>query len=166
MNTFGLRSINNDTFNLKWHTNYTYPRSLRDILVTLFRVHNLFLNVLGYLGGRISIVSGSFRIATGLATIATTLAIGDRNAPRGMIIGHWYDEAIMTGISQVCRGILEAFIPYGRVVNLALDTICTVINMTKEVNAASVCPHCMGYTNHQPYPDPAYQFPLSLLNFA
>lgn len=165
MNTFGLFSVNVSTFNLKWHTNYIYPQEGRDLIVTLLRVHNLFLNILGYLGGRIAIASGILRILSGVVIVGTTLAIGDRNAQRGAIIGHWYDEAIMTGIAQISRGILEAFIPYGRAVNAGLDTISTVINLTHEISNASACAHCMGYMNHGPYPEPDYSFPLSLLKF-
>ena len=103
MNTYGLRSINTDTFNLKWHTNYVYPQQARNAVVTFLRVHNLTLNVLGYIPG-VSVVSGCVRMATGSVMCATTLAVGERGATQGAIIGHWYDECLLTGITQIGRG--------------------------------------------------------------
>src|ERR1700722_17342343 len=99
MNTYGLRSINTDTFNLKWHTNYVYRQQTRNALVTFLKVHNLTLNILGYIPG-VSIVSGCVRIGTGLFMCDITLTVGERNAKQGAIIGHWYDEALLTGITQ------------------------------------------------------------------
>jgi len=163
MNTYGLRSVNTDTFNLKWHTNYTYPQEARNVVVTLLKVHNLTLNILGYIPG-ISVVSGSLRIGTGLLMCVVTLAVGERDAEQGVIIGHWYDEALFTGVSQIGRGIFEAFVPFGRTVNAILDSIGTVWNLGKELGNASVCPGCMQYANHRPYPDPKYPLPFSLLH--
>lgn len=165
MNTYGLRSINTTTFNLQWHTNYTYPKALRDHVVTFFRVHNLALNILGYIPG-ISLVSGCVRIASGLAISITTLAIGDRNAQRGAIIGHWYDEALLTGISQVARGVLEAFVPFGWIANAVMDMGATCYNIGQEISTTSTCTGCMEYSSHGPHPDPEYPFLLRFLNLA
>lgn len=165
MNTYGLRSINTDTFNLKWHTDYVYPQKARNALVTFFKVHNLTLNVLGYIPG-VSVVSGCMRMGTGLIICTVTLAIGERNATRGAIVGHWYDEALLTGITQIVRGALEALVPFGWVANASLDTIATICNAGKELSAASVCTGCMQHTNHGPYPDPEYPFPFWLLHLA
>lgn len=163
LNTYGLRSINTDTFNLKWQTGYTYPQAARNVVVTLLKVHNLTLNVLGYIPG-VSVVSGSFRIGTGLLMCAATLAIGERDAQTGVIIGHWYDEALLTGAAQVGRGILEAFVPFGSMVNLTLDSVGTALNAAVEVGHALVCPECMGYTTNGPYPDPSYPLPFAFLH--
>lgn len=165
MNTYGLRSVNTDTFNLKWHTNYSYPKFARDVVVTFFKVHNLTLNILGYIPG-VSLFSGCARMGTGLAMCAVTLAVGQRNATQGVIIQHWYDEALMTGITQIARGALEAFVPFGRVANASLDAITTVFNITKDCLAASVCSGCMSFENHEPYSDPEYPFPFWLLHLA
>lgn len=165
MNTYGLHSINIDTFNLKWHTNYWYPRDQRNILVTFLKIHNLTLNILGYIPG-VSLYSGSVRIATGIAICAITLAIGERHARRGAIIGHWYDEALLTGITQIARGILEAFVPYGHAVNASLDVIATFFNLGTEISNVSVCPGCVHFDNHGPHPDPEYPFPFWLLHLA
>ncbi|WP_075882684.1 hypothetical protein [Candidatus Protochlamydia sp. W-9] len=162
MNTYGLRSINTDTFNLKWHTNYKYPRQVRNTLVTFLKIHNLTLNILGYIPG-VSIVSGCVRMGSGLMMCAVTLAVGERNATRGAIIGHWYDEALLTGITQIARGALEAFVPFGWIANVSLDAIATIYNVNKEINVTSACTGCMEGVNHEPYPNPKYPFPFWLL---
>lgn len=163
MNTYGLRSINVGTFNLKWHSNYSYPHQMRNALVTYFKIHNLTLNIFGYLH-QFAKITGNIRIVSGLAICAVTLAVGERNAKQGAIIGHWYDEALWTGIAQIARGILEAYVPYGWAVNASLDVIGTFVNLTKEVANASTCRGCMAYRSHEPYPDPKYPLPFSLLN--
>ena len=165
MNTYGLRSINTNTFNLKWHTNYVYPQQVRNALVTFLKVHNLTLNILGYIPG-VSVVSGCVRMKTGLIMCAVTLAIGERNATEGKIIGHWYDEALLTGITQIARGALEAFVPFGWVANASLDTIATIYNVRKELSASSLYIRYMQYDHHGPYPDPEYPFPFWLLHLA
>jgi hypothetical protein len=160
MNTFGLRSINADTFNLKWHTNYVYPQAGRDVVLSLLRIHNLTLNILGYIPG-ISFFSGCTRMVTGLLFTATTLAIGDRNARAGIIIGHWYDEALLTGIAQIARDALEALAPFGRIINATLDITATFYNLAREFSQVPICPEeCEEYLNHHRYSDPEYPLPL------
>lgn len=127
-NTFGLFSINNSTFNQQLSYPATYPKPMRDTVVTVLRIHNLALNVLGYIP-IISVFSGCIRILTGLAIGEATIAFGDRDADRGMIVGHWYDEALCTTVAQISRGVLEAFVPMGMTYNLILDAIGTVINL-------------------------------------
>lgn len=165
MNTYGLHSINTGTFNLKWHTNYSYPKPLRHGVVTFLKIHNLTLNILGYIPG-VSLFSGSVRIGTGLIMCGLTLVVGDKKAQGGVIIGHWYDEALATGITQIARGALEAFVPYGWIANASLDVVATVFNLLQECVAASTCQECMGYKNHSPHPDPEYPFPFWLLHLA
>lgn len=60
------------------------------------------------------------------------------NATQGAIIGHWYDEALLTGITQIARGALEAFVPFGWVANASLDAIATIYNLGKELSAAYI----------------------------
>ena len=156
MNTWGIRSINTNTFNLKYHSNYIYPQEDRDVVTTFMRVHNLTLNVLGYMGQRFSLVSGCVRMGTGFLFVAVTTSIGKRNTEKDMIIQHWYDEARLTGIAQITRGALEAFVPYGRVANGVLDVLGTARNLVGEVSVGSVCEGCMQYLAHRPYPDPSY----------
>ncbi len=76
MNTYGLRSIGTETFNLREGDKYQYPKQARDVIVTFFKVHNLTLNILGYIPG-VSTFSGCARILSGIAICAVTLAIGD-----------------------------------------------------------------------------------------
>lgn len=163
MNTYGARSVNNETLNLRSHTNYVYPKEVRDVVVTGLKIHNLILNILGYIPG-VAVVSGCLRIGTGLLMCAFTLAVGERDAEQGVIIGHWYDECLLTGITQMGRGVLEAFVPFGRIANASLDGIATILNVAKELNNASACNGCGRYRNHRPHPDPEYPFPFSLLN--
>lgn len=162
MNTYGLRSIHTNTFNLRWDSNLTYTKKSRDIIVTSFRIHNLVLNVLGYIPG-ISNVSGCVRIATGVLICASVLKVGDRNAKSGANIGHLYDEALLTGITQIARGVIEAFLPFGWYINLNLDVIATHFNFLKEFeNALEPDP----YDDDCPYQEPVYPFPFWLLYLA
>jgi hypothetical protein len=164
MNTYGLRSINSQTFNLQYDTSYVYPKQARNALVTFLRVHNLSLNILGYIPG-ISIVSGCVRIGTGLAMCAVALAVGERNAKQGLIIGHWYDECLITGITQIARGVLEAFVPFGWIANASLDTIATFWNIKQECQNNPTFRTSVGeYQGHQPYRDPEYPLPFLFLS--
>lgn len=163
-NTYGLRSINVGTFNLKYHTNYSYPKEIRDTVITSLRVHNLLLNLLGYIK-KTALFSGCARILSGSSIFLLTLCIGERDAEKGAIIGHWYDEALTMGVAQVARGAIEAFMPYGRIVNLSGDIIATIVNVFEEAGALSVCTGCLGFVNHEPYEDPDYPLPLRFLNF-
>ena len=162
MNTYGLRSINTNTFNLKNDTNYTYPQQNRNALVTFLKVHNLILNILGYIPG-VSLGSGCVRMAIGLSICILTLAVGEPKVNQGGIIGgHWYNEALLTGITQIARGALEALVPFGRVVNASLDVIATIYNLGLEVVVNSFT-YTGGEVPHT-YPDPKYPFPFFLLH--
>lgn len=174
INTYGFRAINATTFNTQYGDRYTFPREVRNLAVLALRVHNAVLNVLGYIPG-VSIVSGSIRIFTGVAMIAATVAIGNRNANGGHIIGRWYDEAIATGVAQVVRGALEAFVPFGWIANAALDVIATPINLIRENLWMSEPGGCLGVCDccaeaarrhlpdTKPYEDLKYPTPFQLL---
>ncbi len=144
MNTYGLFSINSASFNQYWD-GITYRKRARDIIVSLFKIHNLSLNFLGY--SKYSKYSGIGRIGSGLTLAAVTLCVGERNSKGGVIIGRWYDEALLMATAQIARGILEAFVPYGKQANFALDVIGTIYNLTWIVN-----------TNVRPgsFPEPCY----------
>lgn len=166
LNTYGIRSVNRETFNTRYHDNLCFPRPLRNAVVTALRVNNAVLNVLGYIPG-VSLVSGCVRMAVGVGIIAVTLAIGDRNTSSGAIVGRWYDEAILTGIAQIARGALEAFVPFGWVANAALDVIATPFNLAKEVEGSLVCRGCMNNEENghvRPHDDANYPFPLWFLH--
>ncbi|WP_154017919.1 hypothetical protein [Candidatus Protochlamydia phocaeensis] len=131
--------------------------------MTALRINNAVLNVLGYIPG-VSVVSGCVRMAIGAGIIGVTLAIGDRKASSGDIIGRWYDEAIGTGIAQIVRGALEAIVPFGWVANATLDVIATPFNLSKEIEGSSVCAGCMMGSHVSPHSDVDYPFPLWLLH--
>jgi hypothetical protein len=178
-NTYGIRSVNQETFNIRYYDTISYPRWQRDIVVTALRVNNAILNVLGYIPG-VSLGSGCVRMIIGAGIIGVTLAIGDRKTlPGAIIIGRWYDEAIGTGIAQIARGALEALVPFGGVVNAALDVIATPFNIAKEIKgsiAAGEYETVIEIANDKdmrsrkllqsriPHDDVKYPFPLSLLH--
>lgn len=164
LNTYGIRSINRKSFNTRYHDGLYFPKEIRDIVVTALRVHNGILNVLGYIPG-VSLVSGSIRMATGFAIVCVTLTIGDRNAMRGAIIGHWYDEAIGTGLAQIVRGALEAFVPFGFIANAVLDVVATPINLANELEGSMACEGCMSESHTRPHEDVNYPGPLGILHF-
>jgi len=162
LNTYGIRSVNRETFNTRYHDDLYFPRPVRDAVVTALRVNNAVLNVLGYIPG-VSLGSGCVRMAVGVGIIGVTLAIGDRNARSGAIIGRWYDEAILTGIAQIARGALEAFVPFGWVLNAAFDVIATPFNLAKETQGSLACEGCMMGGHVRPHEDTSYPFPLWFL---
>ncbi|QZA58837.1 hypothetical protein [Candidatus Rhabdochlamydia porcellionis] len=89
-----------------------------------------------------------------------TLAVGERDAMEGFIVGHWYDECLFTGITQIGRGALEAFVPCGQIINASLDVIATTQNIQQELVSY---PSGRGNYN-RPYPDPKYSFPFLFLH--
>lgn len=172
LNTYGIRSINSESFNTYGSENAYLPRGIRDLANTLLRINNLVLNILGYIPG-VAHVSGSIRMGIGCCICVITLALGSPNAERGLIIGRWYKEALLTGIAQIARGALEAFVPYGRQVNIGLDIAGTVVNLANESSHIQ-CGGGPGYEFEEgneradlpPYRDPAYPLPLFPLYFA
>lgn len=163
MNTYGLLSIHRNTFNVQWHGRIVYPKAGRDVLITVLRIHNFTLNVLGYIK-KTSLYSGCFRMFTGLSICVLTLTYGDPKATKGAIIGYWYKEALLTGVTQIARGAIEAFVPYGRVVNAGLDVICTFVNIASSFDNHVSCMACEdGFAENvvRPYDNP--DNPLALL---
>jgi hypothetical protein len=132
MNVYGLFAVNRTTFNSKENSNLVYPKVARDRIITSLKIHNLTLNVLGYIPA-ISLFSGCVRILIGIILCAVTLKRGDPHAKKGAIIGHWYREALLTGITQIARGVFEAFVPFGFVVNASLDVIGTIYTISKVI---------------------------------
>jgi hypothetical protein len=171
LNTWGLCSIRDTTFNLKHHTNYgsSFSRQNRDVIVTGLRIHNICLDILGYFRD-VSGISGYIRMFSGLTLCVVTLTVGNRRAQEGFLIQHWYDEALVTGLSQIARGALEAFIPYGRVINLSLGFIATLLPYPQDRYwDTSACLRCSNFKNHRPLDDtmyPSNDFLRSLLHFA
>lgn len=173
MNTYGMASINSTTFNLSYYSQNHYPRGLRNVLVTFLKLHNLILNVLGYCGEidpKIPFISGCVRVLSGVSICVVTLAVGDRDASKGMIIGRWYDEALLTGMAQIVRGVLTAALathPYGWAVNASLDVLGTFYNLTHILNNMSI--GSLGNPQlhvNAPHSDPRYPLPLQILHLA
>lgn len=127
-------------------------------------MNNAIFNVLGYIPG-VRQVSGCVRMAVGLGLVGITLTFGHPEESPGIIAGHWYKEAIATGIAQVIRGALEALVPYGWVTNAALDVIATPFNLSKELEASTLYDGCMARGDHiRPHKDTDYPFPFTLLH--
>ena len=162
-NTYGIDSINGYTFN-QLADNITFPKQIRDVITTALRLHNLCLNILGYIPG-VSIISGSVRILSGIVICTVTGLCGDRNASHGCIIKRLYDEAMITGIAQIARGALEAFIPFGKFVNAALDVIGTPVNLHQSLSFIGVtkCPESCTSKPHAEPDYPWFFWPLNLV---
>src|SRR5687768_3373199 len=128
-NTWGLRSIRTDSFNEPKDGSGNQTPFDRSLLVTVLRVHNLVLNVLGYIPG-ISFYSGHVRMATGLAMCAVAqLHLKNNN---DIYMEEYYVETLQTGIAQIARGALEAYFQYGPYFNAFLDVSSTLVNVFKE----------------------------------
>lgn len=162
LNTFGLRSVNRETFNQRYHDTLTYPKEGRDFVVTALRVNNAILNILGYIPF-IAGISGCMRIVVGVALGLATIVLGEPEAKQGIVIGRYYSEALETAIGQIGRGILEAFVPYGWIANVGLDVVATPFNLSKEVQGSLVCEGCMGGAHASPHKDADYPLPFWLL---
>jgi hypothetical protein len=94
-----------------------------------------------------------------------TLAVGDKDKKRGVIIGPWYGEALRTGIAQIARGVFEAFVPYGKIANAVFGVMATVNNIEHNSTASGSAgldenTPSGGYEPHQ---NPKYPFPFQLL---
>ncbi len=184
LNTYGLCSINRETFNLELHDRVldktSFSRRMRDIAVTGLRVHNAVFNVLGYIPG-VSTISGCVRMATGLSVIVITVALARSNVTvvRGFAL-----KAVATGIAQIVRGIFEALVPFGWIANAAFDCAATWINLSSgpsdeglaRAAESMVCNVCNGRNGLRtfvgnngdhvtPHDDVAYPFPFSLLHY-
>jgi hypothetical protein len=149
-NTWGLFAINPYTFNSGkitfWSFGYrqetitsTWPKEQRDPNITLLRVVQLSLNILGYttLHPSIPTVAGGCRCLGGLITLYIALAYGG-NA-NGIMAGHFCEEAQTTAIAQIGRGILE--INQLQKVNQVLDFCMTFYNLI------NVGVYCIDYYN-------------------
>ncbi len=184
-NTFGLFSVRESTFNVLPHTNDAYTQQTRDIAVTCLRVHNLILNILGYIPG-VSLVSGFVRMGTGLLMCSIS-----QFADEKLISGRLRQEIFDTGFFQIARGCLEvsplwtcscslkAFTVFGRSIPVAqsglaiLDASVTILNVMQVMEDKQMrktgeygehdCSDCEEYVHHKPYPDIQYPFPLSIL---
>lgn len=162
LNTFGLGSINSDTFNqINGHGGLTYPKPLRDVIYTALKLNNGIFNGLGYFGSpKIRYWSGVGRSVIGGTITLVTLAIGTpKTDQRGPIIGRFYHEALYTGLAQMARGVATAAdLPYMRLVMGIIDCVATFFNVIITAagqNGSMVCQVCQngGDLDSRPSPD-------------
>lgn len=128
LNTYGLYSINNKTFNQSYDGLSICPKEERDIIITALRLYNAIFSVLGFIPG-VRFYSGCTRILIAASIIAITLKEDVKNPGKGAITGKWHDEILLTGIGQIMRGATEAFVPYGQAVNLSIATLASFFNI-------------------------------------
>ncbi|MCH9616804.1 MAG: hypothetical protein SP4CHLAM5_01830 [Chlamydiia bacterium] len=194
MNTWGIHSVNNATFNQS-STDHglTYPRDERNIVVTALRINNAVLDILGYIPAY-SFFSGCTRMAIGSAITIYTLAKGSPTARSGIIIQRWYYEALKTGLAQIARGYIEAFVPYrklfsinygfngnntersfgidGRKINMLIGIMATLPNILGACEESTVCYGCRNNgddefgSEHGPHEKPSYPWVISPLYLA
>lgn len=168
MNTFGFFSINDSSFN-QWpasdrdyknrmtDSNHCFA-SVRDDIYTFFKVHNLIFNALGY--SRFGKFSGYGRIFSGFSMVAFTLLQKTKTYKNKQITikvgppkGHFYKEAILTGISQISKGILEVYFSERMKLRVALECLGTIYNLGR---LAVISYQTLGITEGNCGPENAY----------
>jgi hypothetical protein len=123
-NTWGLNSINSDTFSNRRDGHHTFD--LLPLLCVL-KVSTFALDVLGYIPG-VASISGGLRL--GGALLGGALV--ELGIKAKLIIGPYVAEARGTIRAQALRGILEMIPFYGQVVNGTLDLLHTPTNLVRE----------------------------------
>ena len=148
LNTWGLCSINPrsytthtiETWKATWnektgyvpidgsHRRNTYflPKPYRDSMLTYARVYQLTLNILGYIDfiPHLPVIAGGIRIMGGVLLLGQTLI------DRGSMQGNFSDERCYTALAQMVRGCFEIYRPAGNNINLFLDGLGTIYNLT------------------------------------
>lgn len=178
LNTYGLRSINIESFNARGPDDNGeiieyIPLKIRNFVNTSLRISNLTFNILGYIPG-INQISGCVRMGLAGTALLLTLVLGSPLAKDGLIVGRWYNEALITAIAQIARGALEAFVPFGPRINLYLDISGSFLNFASEISYSSLYDEKVEYAFDKngvrfqlpPYFDPnypAFLFPLRLV---
>jgi len=121
MNTYGLFAIGPSTFNNRTESNLKIPERKRNAIYTFLKVNNFVLNILGYLKYfspafyMASAISGGCRMLIGTVIVIGTMVSfspgikvsGNTVDGDVLIHGRFYSEAILTGIAQIVRGIVE-----------------------------------------------------------
>lgn len=166
INTYGLRSINSNSFSFPIQRDQKQNEFLtksRNLIVTVFKVQNLCLNIMGYIPA-VALYSGLFRIGSALLTKAVFLSLSFYANDKDDVLKKWSDEAQVMANAQIARGILEAFLPFGHVVNFYLDTFGTVKNLSSELYSYTLSTICNGQQEYQKNQDPVYPYPMGVLN--
>jgi len=126
-NTYGLFAINRWTFNQDPRYPDTISKEDHRIITTNLRIYNYFFTIFGY--SPLRLYTGTIRMAT------ATIALGDcsysifRSLKDEKTVNRFEVEAVITAVVQIFRGFAEAFLIYGRMINLTLDAICTPLNI-------------------------------------
>jgi hypothetical protein len=164
MNTYGLRSINSDSFvyQVPQDTqNSELLKRTRNLIVTVFKVQNLFLNILGYIPA-LSLYSGSFRATSAVITKAVFFSVSKTSSNE--TLKKWAAEAQSTANAQLLRAAFETILPFGHVTNFYLDLCATFKNISLEAYKSALSKVCRGNEQYQKNEDPIYPFPLGILN--
>ena len=135
-NTFGIFPINQHTFNRNNQTKVTYPQGVRDIVINSFAVYTLSLNMLSYT--KFYRIAAIARCLVGASFYLFTVCVGNRDAKRGLIIGHFYDEAIVTGVAQVARGMVDLWASNRAAVNAGLDLVSSFGAFVESFNTSAM----------------------------
>ncbi|MBN2479402.1 MAG: hypothetical protein JXA94_04165 [Parachlamydiales bacterium] len=144
-NTYGLHSINDQTFHIDLIQGELPLKAQRKSVYTALKLNNLVFNFIGYLP-YYSKVSGSLRMGLWFAAMfAPNLLKSERISPKdgpnklfkkiqtelkSEAIKPWIKEYYSTCALQIIRGFLESFYPNGKIANLLFDVISTPINMS------------------------------------
>ena len=129
-NTYGVSALAWDRYSVNWFFSndpnadmfhiFSRTPALQCAIKTALRAASFFLFVCEYSPGT-SVASGLGRIVFGTSFCTLAFARHIWNKKCGRPDGPLYqDEAFLTGIAQVARGAI-ALLPFGNVVNLALD---------------------------------------------
>jgi hypothetical protein len=105
---------------------YFLPKPYRDSMLTYARVYQLTLNILGYIDfiPHLPVIAGGIRIMGGVLLLGQTLI------DRGSMQGNFSDERCYTALAQMVRGCFEIYRPAGNNINLFLDGLGTIYNLT------------------------------------
>jgi hypothetical protein len=157
LNTWGIRSINSGSFVYSASNdieNETLSKK-RNFITTSLRITNLALNILGYTP-LLSIYSGTFRILMAAVIFTTSHVIKKFTSPHNKNINNWVVEAIYMVKAQLLRGSLEAFIPFGHIINYYIDSLASFKNLTEEALTQFLPPSLLSEPDKKNMHDPTY----------
>lgn len=127
-NTYGYTAINRWTFNQDPRYPETISKEMFVRIRTALTINNWAFNFFGYLNST-RFLSGQIRMLVGLAVLARCTLWIFSSLRKGEPVNRFAVEGILTAVTQIFRGYVEAFLVYGRLVNLTLDVIFTPFNL-------------------------------------
>jgi hypothetical protein len=156
-NTFGLHSINANTFNPAIENEKTdFSSESRDTLLLIARVSNTVLHLLEWIPFT-CVIAGTARMCTGAAVAGLTLFAGQHG-----LSGKLYEESLETGIAQVARGFAVTTGPTARIALFVLDVLLTQRNIESTITAQNSDSHSY---HTIPYKEVPYSPHLFILYF-